>query len=87
MVHLKNAIRLFIFRPTDFYILYYFLFYVDYIEINPSVVKNNGNISRESCKSNKQMSANAQIYLYDLQVSLEIFIIVYNTTKNWFLEF
>ena len=34
-----------------------------------------GNISRESCKSSKQASANAQVCLYDLQVSREIFAI------------
>ena len=32
-----------------------------------------GNIFRESCKSVKQTSANAQVCLYDLQVSKEIF--------------
>ena len=42
-----------------------------------------GNISQESCKSSKQMSANASVCLYDLQVSREIFPIFY--TKDTFI--
>ena len=45
----------------------------DYIEINPPLVKNTGNISRGSCKSGKQTSAHARVCLQDLQVPREIF--------------
>ena len=44
-----------------------------YIEINPPLVKNTGNISRGSCKSGKQKSAHARVCLQDLQVPREIF--------------
>ena len=44
-----------------------------YIEINPPLVENTGNISRGSCKSGKQTSAHARVCLQDLQVSREIF--------------
>ena len=43
------------------------------MEIKPSLVENTGNIFRESCKSSKQMSANARVCLYDLQVSKDVF--------------
>ena len=44
-----------------------------YIEINPPLVKNTGNISRGSCKSDKQTSAHARVCLQDLQVPREMF--------------
>ena len=44
----------------------------DYLEINPPLVKNTGNISRGSCKSFKQTSAHARVCLHDLQVQREI---------------
>ena len=44
-----------------------------YIEINPPLVNNTGNISLGSCKSGKQTSAHVRVCLQDLQVSREIF--------------
>ena len=44
-----------------------------YIEINPPLVENTGNISRGSCKLCKHTSAHARICLPDLQVPREIF--------------
>ena len=44
-----------------------------YIKINPPLVKDTGNISRESCKSGKQTSAHVRNCIQDLQVSREIF--------------
>ena len=46
---------------------------MQYIEINPHLVKDTGNISRGSCKSGKQTSAHARVCLQDLQVPMEIF--------------
>ena len=48
-------------------------FPMDYIEINPSLVENTGNISRGSCKSCKQTSAHARVCLQVLQLRREIF--------------
>ena len=42
-----------------------------YIEINPPLAKNTGNISRGSCKSGKPTSAHARVCLQDLQVPRE----------------
>ena len=47
-----------------------------YIEINPPLVKNTGNISRGRCKSGKQTSAHARVCLQDLQVPMELFQII-----------
>ena len=46
-----------------------------YIEINPPLVKNTGNISQEIYKSGKQTSVHAQVCLQDLQDSREIFAV------------
>ena len=43
-----------------------------YIKINPPLVKDRGNISREICKSGKQRSAHVGV-LQDLQGSREYF--------------
>ena len=53
--------------------MFYFVVYLyNYIEINPSLVENTGNIPRGSCKSCKQTSAHARVCLQDLQVPREI---------------
>ena len=44
-----------------------------YLEINPPLVNNTGNISVGSCKSGKETSAHVRVCLQDFQVPREIF--------------
>ena len=48
------------------------------IKITPPLVDNTGNISRESCESDKQTSAQARVCLQDLQVSRYISPVFFN---------
>ena len=57
------------------YLSIYLVVVFHYIEINPPLVKNTGHISRESCKSGKQTSADARVCLPDLLVPREIFLV------------
>ena len=61
---------------------------MDYIEINPPLVKNTGNISRGSCKSGKQTSACALVSLSDFQTpsGFKSYILLRWTNKLYILH-